>query len=197
MIVKPLLVLAVALPLVAQNMLAQNSGTCGRPFEATVSPGSQLTMDLRSGDVEVVGTSKPGVRVTCASGNDAETRDVRIAFAAGHLRVYGGPDSAKHFHYRVEVPTATGLLVRCSAGNLTVSGIEGDKEIELKAGNLVVEVGKPESYRVAEASVMAGDLKAPAFGVTKDGLFRDFRKENAGGRYRLKAKVLAGNLTLR
>jgi hypothetical protein len=45
--------------------------------------------------------------------------------------------------------------------------------------------------------VTAGDVKAPAFGVNKGGLFRSFRKEYPGGKYRLHAHVGAGDLVLR
>ncbi len=122
-------------------------------------------------------------------------RDVRISFAANHLRVTGGPD--RDFRLRIEVPERIGLYVRCSAGDMNVGGITGDKDVEMRAGDLTISVGNPESYRVAEGSVLAGDLVASAFGVSKDGLFRSFRKDNAQGQYRLHARLLAGDLTLK
>jgi hypothetical protein len=45
--------------------------------------------------------------------------------------------------------------------------------------------------------VLAGDLTASAFGVSKDGLFRSFEKDNPSGKYRLHAHVGAGDLTLK
>jgi hypothetical protein len=45
--------------------------------------------------------------------------------------------------------------------------------------------------------VLAGDLTASAFGVSKDGLFRSFEKDNLSGKYRLHAYVGAGDLTLK
>jgi len=119
---------------------------------------------------------------------------VKINIAANHLRIYGGP--YHDVRIRIEVPEKTNLVIRAAAGDMTVSGITGDKDVELRAGDLTIHGAPPELYRVAEASVMAGILNARAFGVVKDGLFRNFRKENTAGQYRLRAKLLAGDLTL-
>ena len=83
------------------------------------------------------------------------------------------------------------------AGDLTLEGVTGDKDVELHAGNLVIAVGNAADYRRADASLMAGDLTAPAFDVEKGGLFRSFEKNNPGGKYLLHAHVAAGEITLR
>jgi hypothetical protein len=148
-------------------------------------------MHIRSGAIDIVGTKRAMLRVTCTL-TDAS---VKVSFAAANLRISGGPD--KGLHFRIEVPERTSLLVRSPAGKIDISGVTGDKDVDLKAGDLTIAVGKPESYRVAEGSVWAGDLRAEPFGIVKDGLFRSFRKDNASGQYRLRAELLAGNLTLK
>jgi hypothetical protein len=124
---------------------------------------------------------------------------VKISFSTvgdiGKLRVSGGPTN--DFRLRIQVPKNTNLMVRCPAGDLTVEGITGDKDVELHAGNLDIAVGDASAYRHADASLMAGDLTAPAFDVDKGGLFRSFQKSNAGGKYLLHAHVAAGEITLR
>ena len=89
------------------------------------------------------------------------------------------------------------LRVRCTAGDLTLSGVSGDKDVGLNAGNLTIELGDAGAYRHAEGSVLAGNISASVFGVENDGLFRSFKKDNPAGRYRLRAELLAGNLILR
>jgi len=173
----------------------QAPGNCRKPFDAAMQPGKRLTIDVRSGDIEIAGGTGSSVRVTCQVRDGDLPEDVKISLAANHLRVYGGPNNGVRI--RIELPGRTDLLVRSTAGNLTMSGVVGDKDVELRAGDLTILVGAPETYRVAEGSVLAGDLNAPAFGVVKDGLFRSFRKDNAGGQYRLRAKLLAGDLTLK
>jgi hypothetical protein len=190
---RTLFCLLVTLPF---SLAAQSSGTCANAFEAAASPGREIAMDLRAGDITIVGTETAVVRVSCSTADNGQAnREVKISFAADHLTIRGGPRNAVHF--RIEIPRSTNLRVRCSAGDLTVSGITGNKDIELNAGDLTIVVGDPAAYRHAEASVWAGDLRAPAFGVAQDGLFRSFKKENPAGRYRLRAALLAGDLTLR
>jgi hypothetical protein len=174
------------------SLFGQTSGTCANPFEAAASAGREIAMNLRAGDINIVGTDAPFVRVTCTGRASSE---IKISFAADHLTIRGGPD--KEVHFRIEIPRATNLRVRCTAGDLTVSGIVGDKDVELNAGDLTIVVGDASSYRHAEASVLAGDLTAPAFGEEHGGLFRSFRHDNPAGRYRLRAELLAGDLVLK
>ena len=157
--------------------------------------GRQLSVNVRSGDVEIVGAKAPLLKVTCRVRDGYRPEDVRISMAAGHLRIYGGPEN--NVHIRIEVPERMNLLVRSTAGNMTLSGVTGDKDVELYAGDLTILVGAPGEYRVAEGSVLAGDLNARVFGIMKGGLFRSFRKEAEGGQYRLRVKLLAGNLNLK
>jgi hypothetical protein len=187
--------LALATLLWPAAVLGQLPGNCSRPFEAALQPGTRLSIDVRSGDIEIVGINGAALRVSCRMKDGDRPEEVKITLAANHLRVYGGPNN--DVHIRIELPSRTDLLVRSPAGNMTVSGVSGDKDVEIRAGDLTILVGDVDSYRVAEGSVLAGDLNASAFGVVKDGLFRSFRKENAKGRYRLHAKLLAGDLTLK
>jgi hypothetical protein len=187
---RTLICVLIALP---SGLFAQSAGTCASPFEAAASPGREIAMNLRAGDITLIGTDAPFVRVSCTLRDNA--REIKITFAADHLTIRGGPD--RDVHFRIEIPRSMNLRVRCSAGDLFVSGISGDKDIELNAGNLTVEVGDAGAYRHAEGSVLAGNISASAFGVEKDGLFRSFTKDYPGGRYRLRAELLAGNLTLK
>jgi hypothetical protein len=188
------LLIAAAFVLPAVLPAQTSTGNCSSPFEVAVEADRHIAMHLRAGDVEIVGTSRPALRVTCRMDNEQAER-VKISFAAANLRIYGGPDH--NLHFRIEMPTKTNLLVRLTAGDMRLSGITGDKDVQLRAGDLTIFIEHPEEYRVAEGSVMAGDLNASAFGVTKDGLFRSFRKDNSDGHYRLHAELLAGDLTLK
>jgi hypothetical protein len=171
------------------------SGTCSDAYEALVEPGRQLSMHIRSGEIEIRGVEGGKLRVKCDVQDSDEARRVKIDFHGGELRVQGGRDH-NHFSLRIEVPKQSNLVVRVPAGELRISGVSGDKDVELHAGNLTISVGKAADYAHAEASVTAGDLTASAFGVVKDGLFRSFSRENPGGKYRLHAQVWAGNVTL-
>ena len=180
------------LALLPASLLADSSGTCAAPFSASAMPGREISMNLRAGDITITGTDAPVVRVTCDVRSDP--RDVHISFAADHLTIHGGPGNDAHF--RIEIPRSMNVVIRCTAGNLTLDGVTGDKDVKLNAGNLTIAVGNAGVYRHAEGSVLAGNILASPFGETRDGLFRSFRKDNPSGRYRLRAELLAGNLTL-
>jgi len=77
-----------------------------------------------------------------------------------------------------------------------VRDIVGDKDVELHFGQVSMDVGKAEEYRRVSASVNSGEINAPAFNVSKGGLFRSFN-QSGSGKYLLHAHVGAGELDLR
>ena len=158
-----------------------------------------MHMQIRSGDIEVIGAVAPMIRVVCQLNEPERAKEITIAYTdkgtSGDLRIRGGPNG--DVRLRIELPTTSHLFLRSPAGDLTVSGVVGDKDIEIHAGDLTVSVGDAAEYKHADASVWAGDLSAPAFGVAKDGLFRSFNKDNPAGKYRLHAHVGAGDLVLK
>jgi hypothetical protein len=192
---------AIGLCLLASSLAVHGevTGTCEQKFEAKFQPGGEIRLQIRSADIELTGSDSPVVRVTCELKHDEDASDITIRFTAdgnsGSLRVRGGPNEGVRI--RIEVPKSSNLFVRAPAGDLTLTGITGDKDVEIHAGDLTISVGNPGDYKHADGSVWAGDLTASAFGVTKDGLFRSFDKDNASGKYRLHAHVGAGDLVLK
>jgi hypothetical protein len=156
-------------------------------------------MRLRSGDIEVRGSDSPVLRVSCHMQHPERAKEVAIEFEpagkSGTLRIRGGPNN--DIRFRIEVPKNTNLYVRSPAGDLSLSGVVRDKDVEIHAGDLTISIGNAADYKHADASVYAGDLSASAFGVSKDGLFRSFDKDNPSGKYWLHAHVGAGDLVLR
>jgi hypothetical protein len=185
------------LPLLA---LAQtNRATCEGGFEAGFQQGGALDIHVRPGDIDITGSDQAKVSVSCELRYPDRARDVKITFQSagnsGDLRISGGPRN--DIRIRIRVPRNSRLFVRSPAGDLSVSDVIGDKDVELHAGDLTIAVGKAFDYAHADASVLAGDLMASAFGVSKDGLFRSFEKNDPSGKYRLHAHVGAGDLTLK
>jgi hypothetical protein len=178
---------------------APAAGTCEHAFEAAFQPGGDMRMRLRSGDIEVRGGDSPVLPVSCHMQNPERAKEVALKFEpggkSGTLRIRGGPNNGIRF--RIEVPKNTNLYVRSPAGDLSLSGVVGDKDVEIHAGDLTISIGNAADYKHADAFVYAGDLSCSAFGVSKGGLFRSFDKDNPGGKYRLHAHVGAGDLVLR
>jgi hypothetical protein len=170
----------------------------GEDFVAEFPAGGTLTVHVRSGDVDIVGTSENQILVRYSGVDSFDGRPGEVSLSRrgqhGELDIKGFPRN--HGHLLVQVPQRLALRVRMPAGDLAIAGITGDKDVELHAGDLVVQVGERGQYAHVDASVLAGDLSARPFGVQKDGLFRSFEIEGAGA-YHLHAHVGAGDLIFR
>lgn len=168
------------------------------PFQVDYPSGSQLSLHLRSGDFRVVGKDGDRISVHVDAKDLEKAREVRVTFDrsehSGEVYVSGGPRN--DIQITVEVPKDTGLYVRMPAGQLEISDVKGDKDVQLHAGELIVHVGSPEDYSHVDASVTTGGLEAPPFHEDHGGFFRSFHKDG-NGKYKLHAHVGAGDLTLR
>jgi len=168
------------------------------PFAVDFPSGSNLRLHLRSGEFRIVGHSDNRIAVHLSGRNADNARDLTVRFRRsdndGNLRIFGGPKN--NLEVTIEVPSSAMLFVRMLAGDLTVEGIAGDKDVELHFGDLTIAVGNAADYSHVDASVMSGDLEAAPFGESHGGLFRSFEKSGSG-KYKLHAHVGAGDLTLR
>lgn len=167
------------------------------PFTADFNSGGKLRMYLRSGDFRIVGGADNKITVRVSGRNAYNASDMRVRLDGSNndadLTISGGPKN--DLEVTIEVPRKTGLFVRMSAGNLELHHVTGDKDAELRAGELVIDVGEASDYFRVDASVYSGGLEASPFGESHGGLFRSFHKEG-NGKYHLHAHVGAGDLTL-
>jgi hypothetical protein len=168
------------------------------PFSVGFPSGSQLRLHLRSGEIRIIGADENKITVQLSGRNADNARDLSVRFkpsaTGAELRVSGGPRN--ELQVTIHIPKSTGIFVRMPAGELTVEGISGDKDVELHAGDLTISGNSASDYSRIEASVTAGDLEAPPFGESHGGLFRSFHK-NGPGKYQLYAHVGAGELTIK
>ena len=177
---------------VAQDNKIEETGKS--PVVAKVASGGRVRMDLCSSGIELVGHDEDMLRVSYEPGRGNVNVRIQVAGDQADLTVRGCPRN--NFKLRVELPKSSALYVRMFAGELDVSDIVGDKDVELHFGQLSMDVGKAEQYRQVSASVNSGELDAPAFNVSKGGLFRSFN-QTGSGKYVLHAHVGAGELDLR
>jgi hypothetical protein len=168
------------------------------PFSVDFPSGGQLRLHLRSGDFRIAGADENKITVQLSGKNADNARDLgvrlKLSSNGAELRISGGPRN--DLQVTVHIPKNTGIFVRMPAGELTVEGISGDKDVELHAGDLTISGNSASDYSHVDASVTAGDLEAPPFGESHGGLFRSFHK-NGPGKYQLYAHVGAGELTIK
>ena len=122
---------------------------------------------------------------------DVETK-TRVDGASAEIDIDG---PGKNFRTVIEVPGRSDLIVRLSAGELDVEYIEGSKDIELRAGDLSIEVGSTDEYAQVEGSLWAGDIDAGPFNQEKSGLFRSIEWQGEGD-HKLRFKLYAGDVKL-
>jgi len=186
-----------ASPSLAQSDLAV-SDLAHHPITTDFPAGGQLELHIRSGDIHIVGSKDAKLVVRAGGKNGSDSTDIRARFERsgdfGRLRVDGGPSS--DVSITVELPRNSDLRVRITAGGVEVKDITGNKDVELGAGDLNIDVGKAADYAHVTASVTSGGIEAAPFGESRGGLFRSFEKFG-GGKYKLAAHVGAGELTLR
>ena len=172
---------------------ARTSGSLERPFSAN----GTVKMDLVAGDYHITGSPQDRVRIDW-SVRDAETLakvQARVEVDGHELRITTDGPSNNGLKFMIQVPNQSDLYVRLTAGDLTVENVRGNKDVELRAGDLRIDVGRADDYNKVDASLWAGDLKASAFHIFKEGLFRSFDWTGKGP-YRLHAHLMAGDLYL-
>ena len=165
-------------------------------YELRPDPNWPLEIELGSGDYQIVASASDSIAVVYDEGNPEALRKVKVQIDSGHGQNHvkiAGPKL--NFHAVIEVPHKTDLRVRMSAGGLSIGDVEGNKDIEIVAGNLELNSLRPQDYAQADFSIRVGDVYAPLFETTKTKLRQSFRTAGPG-KYRLHAHVGVGDMIL-
>ena len=192
--------LVVVILVLATMSFAQSAGssTIDTGFVADFPSGSLLRLQVRSGDVRIVGTERDRIVIRYEGNNADRAKEVKVEFrksaGAGDLRIAGGPRN--NFEIILEVPQKLNLFVRMPFGDLEISKVIGNKDVEVHAGDDTINLGDAKQYGHVDGSVTTGDISAEPFDVEKGGLFRSFKVQGTGA-YRIHAHLGAGDLTLR
>jgi hypothetical protein len=172
-------------------------GRAKESLERAFSQNGRIRMDLSAGDYRISGSPDDRIRLEWSLRDPAHLPRVkaRADVRDREATITTDAPSNKGLKVVIQVPKQADLYVRLTAGDLRIDGIQGNKDVELYAGDVRIDVGRAEDYRVVDASVWAGDITAPPFQVNKGGLFRSFDWRGKGP-YRLHAKLKAGDLHL-
>jgi len=196
---RPLLGIAVPVLWLA---LCAGSATAGErsanPTSMSFAAGGTIRMELNVGDVEVVGTQDERIAVSWHSRDPDDEREVSVKLQGSGTKavrlVLDGPGN--NIRYRIEVPQRSNVSLDMNAGDLSVRGILGNLEAELLAGEIDLRVADPAKYRTVSAAVTVGEINAPPWHIDLEGLGRSF-KVTGDGEYELRARLLAGQITIR
>jgi hypothetical protein len=197
-----ILCVAAGATLFACNLVgfAQTEVACGQTLDVPLRSRAVLTIDSRPAGLEVVGTDREMMHVSCTSDDGDAAPLIRLHFSGSptdaQLRITS--TSAKHanLQVRIEVPRKISLGVKMGAGEVKVEEVTGDKDIDIYAGQISISSTQAWNYRSVDASVVIGAVNAPAYGANKGGFFRSVKREAKDGEYRLHAHVMTGEIDL-
>ena len=180
-----------------QNKVESENDLAHHAFYVDFTSRGQIELRIRPAEIHIIGSDEERIVVRVAGRQGLDSRDIEARFEkhgnSGVLEITGGPRNDVTIN--VQVPKESNLVVRVFAGDVEVRNIVGDKDVELNFGALRIGVGDATGYSTVKASVSSGEIDAKPFGESHGGLFRSLEK-SGNGRYKLRAYVGAGRLTL-
>ena len=123
---------------------------------------------------------------------------IRVELNKGAVEVVGvaGDKITASWHSRSRGDERDVTVKLQRSGELEVHGVAGTLDSELLAGEMDLHVAEPRHYRNVSASVIVGELNARPWRIETGGVWRSF-KASGEGEYDLRARLLAGQLTIR
>ena len=172
--------------------LAAQAKTIERQFVS----GGTVRLDLSAGDYDIVASPDNRIRITLTDrGRDNPDAYVDIEVKGSTASIETDGPMSDGLDVRIELPRLTNIVLKLSAGDLKVTGVEGSKDVSAGAGDVSIAVGPRDQYRHVNASIRIGDLNAEPFNVRKEGFFRSF-EWTGKGKYDLRAHLTVGDLKL-
>jgi len=180
----------------ASNWDYEETHSDSRDFVA----GGTLHVRLSVGDLRIKrgDSNKISLHYTIRSRRERNVKDARVDFEVrgneADIEFHSSYSGNAQFDVELQVPSNTNLDVDEKVGDLTVEGVEGDKDLSLSVGDIRVAKG-PSDYRLVRASAGIGDVDGDGYGETSGWLGKTLRY-HGDGKYELRAHVGVGDITL-
>lgn len=170
----------------------------GSSYQSELNRITSLRLHLHDGDFRIVGSDSDEITIHTEGRNRALTKKMEVQFkrSGDSLDVDFLRVPKNEFQVTIAVPKETNLYARMRAGDLSVNGVSGDKDLELTGGDLSIQVPDPSDYGPVDLKVRFGDVSGSPFGDPK-GWVGNSLKVDGNGRFRLHARVFAGDLMLK
>jgi len=184
------------LPLVffATTLVSAQAQKQGR-FELGLIPGATLKLELSSGNYRIESGAADRLIIESLARDPQEQKRVRFGLIATRQEAQVKVTGPSHVEASIKIPKNVNLRVRLSGGRLIMTGIEGDKDIESNAGQVSINIGKPQDYCAIDASVNIGDIEARALPGIGAGPVHSLNATGPG-KYRLHVHLGAGQIRL-
>ena len=163
------------------------------------SAGGRIELHLSYGDLKVwpADDNHISLRYTMQSEHadfiPRVTTKFDVTASSAVLRISGPHDGS--IDVELKVPARSNLHLRVSAGDIVVGPIEGDKNVETHAGDIVINLPEHFDVGAVDASTHAGDVSAP-WGKPH-GWIGNSLKYAGDGKYSIHAHTFAGDIDLK
>lgn len=168
------------------------------PFQTDLAKIKTVRLHLHDGDFRIIGSDSDDITIQTNGKNQplAKKMKVHLERTADSLSITFSHVPKNECQVTIAIPKETNLFARMRAGDLSVDGVSGDKDLELTGGDMSIQVPDPDAYGTVDLKVRFGDVSGSQFGDPK-GWMGSSLKRDGNGKYRLHAHVFAGDLTLR
>lgn len=183
--------------LAAQTTSPAPKASADQTIEREFVSGGHVNLKFSAGEY-IIRPSESGNRVTVrwkTEKPDRKRKAVVSVDVTGSECSIDALNLDKSSHTEIELPARAALSIRLKAGDLDISGIEGDKMIDCRTGDVVIDVGRADDYGSVEASVRVGDVEARPMGISKGGFARKIKWQGPG-KHTLRAHIGIGSLSL-
>jgi hypothetical protein len=170
------------------------SGSDTDSLQTTFAAGGSVHLRLSSGDYTIRAGSSDRIRVAWSSKRRDDIRKVAQIRTSGISATVRTNGPSNDGHFVIELPSRSDIRINIRAGDVRITGIEGNKDVRMTAGDLDIDIGSG-SYSRIQASTTFGDLEARPLRIAKGGIARSF-DWTGPGQYELRAHLFAGDLKL-
>ncbi len=141
--------MAAAMLMCAAGGYCEATGSCAQPPEAPLHERGKLAIQSIPAGVTIVGTDSDKLRITCTSARNPHAVRFHLGGESGHeqLTIDSDLEHENNLQIRLEVPHRTSVRLHMGAGQVRVNNLEGDKDIDLYAGQITIATGDTSDYR--------------------------------------------------
>lgn len=168
------------------------------------APGQSLRLEVNVGDVRILPNPddhelrmaiRPN-RETSSSEVQSWVRQFDVSGSQATIRLHM-PKTGNHGgDVTLYVPSRTDLSVDLGIGDMTVTGVEGNKNIAMHIGDLKIGGLRASDYGSVHLSTHIGDLDDGIFSAHESGWLGKSEDVTGKGQYRLNAHVGIGDIRL-
>ena len=182
----------------------------GEPLviERSLPADGTVVLDLNVGDLKILnGTQADHLRLEVRADRKFDEQTIaswvkRFDVAAGRASLELRSPSHDHcnncesVHVTLYVPAKVELKVHLDVGNLEIEGVRGNKDVQVRIGNLRIGYQTPQEYAHVETSTHIGDVEDPLQSGDAHGFLGKSEDFTRQGKYHLRASVWIGDLSL-